>query len=195
MMKRIIALLLALILTVGLLPTVALAAGETKTAEEPSGVDFVKKLVTKNGKDYLCLEALVNGDIKTVKSVTPCDIVLVLDQSGSMNKTVKQTTYTYKEVDCKEWSYNKVREYLKNGTKLYYQSCSQCGEAHEVQYWKKIIGLTMIRTRSAINVAGIGMYFGIAEKTMRMCHETMFSIPERFILVLRQPRLRISLLH
>ena len=136
MRKRIIALLLALILTVGLLPTVALAAEETKTAEEPSGVDFVKKLVTKNGKDYLCLEALVNGDIKTVKSVTPCDIVLVLDQSGSMDETVKQTTYTYKEVDCKEWSYNKVREYLKKGTKLYYQPCWQCGEAHEVQYWK-----------------------------------------------------------
>lgn len=136
MRKRIIALLLALILTVGLLPTVALAAGETKTAEEPSGVDFVKKLVTKNGKDYLCLEALVNGDIKTVKSVTPCDIVLVLDQSGSMSKTVQQTTYTYEKVDCKEWSYNKVREYLKNGTKLYYQPCLQCGEAHEVQYWE-----------------------------------------------------------
>lgn len=97
---------------------------------------FCQKLVTKNEKDYLCLEALVNGDIKTVKSVTPCDIVLVLDQSGSMNKTVKQTTYTYKEVDCKEWSYNKVRNYLKNGTKLYYQPCLQCGEAHEVQYWK-----------------------------------------------------------
>lgn len=136
MMKRIIALLLALILTIGLLPTVALAAGETKTAEEPSGVDFVKKLVTKNGKDYLCLEALVNGDIKTVKSVTPCDIVLVLDQSGSMDETVKQTTYTYKEVDCKEWSYNKVREYLNKGTKLYYQPCRQCGEAHEVRYWE-----------------------------------------------------------
>ena len=136
MMKRIIALLLALILTVGLLPTVALAAGETKTAEEPSGVDFVKKLVTKNGKDYLCLEALVNGDIKTVKSVTPCDIVLVLDQSGSMAETVKQTTYTYEEVDCKEWSYNKVRDYLKKGTKLYYQPCRQCGEAHEVRYWE-----------------------------------------------------------
>ena len=136
MRKRIIALLLALILTVGLLPTVALAAGETKTAEEPSGVDFVKKLVTKNGKDYLCLEALVNGDIKTVKSVTPCDIVLVLDQSGSMAETVKQTTYTYEEVDCKEWSYNKVRDYLKKGTKLYYQPCRQCGEAHEVRYWE-----------------------------------------------------------
>ena len=37
MMKRIIALLLALILTVGLLPTVALAAGETANNDVVSG--------------------------------------------------------------------------------------------------------------------------------------------------------------
>ena len=53
MMKRIIALLLALILTVGLLPTVALAAGETPATDSTS--------VTK---------AASEGNLNLVKTVT-----------------------------------------------------------------------------------------------------------------------------
>ena len=60
MMKRIIALLLALILTVGLLPTVALAAeGETPTTDSGSVTKEARKdnlnlvkTVTKDGENY-----------------------------------------------------------------------------------------------------------------------------------------------
>ena len=76
----------------------------------------------------------MNGDVKTERSVTPCDIVLVLDQSGSMAKTVNKTEYTYTEVNCTAWSYNKVKEYSRTAT-LYYQPCWRCGGAHEVHYW------------------------------------------------------------
>ena len=138
MTKRIIALLLALILTVGLLPTVALAADPTAPTDETPGEDavsFTKDVVTKNGQDMIKIEAYVNGDVKTQVTATPCDIVLVLDQSGSMAYTVDKTEYTYTEVNCTEWSYNKVREYSKNTT-LYYKPCWRCGDAHRVSYWK-----------------------------------------------------------
>lgn len=138
MMKRIIALLLALILTVGLLPTVALAAEPTAPTDETPGEDavsFTKDVVTKNGQDMIKIEAYVNGDVETSVTTTPCDIVLVLDQSGSMGDTVNKTEYTYTEVNCTEWSYNKVREYSKNTT-LYYQPCWRCGDAHRVSYWE-----------------------------------------------------------
>lgn len=138
MRKRIIALLLALILTVGLLPTVALAAEPTAPTDETPGEDavsFTKDVVTKGGQDKIKIEAYVNGDVETSVTTTPCDIVLVLDQSGSMGDTVNKTEYTYTEVNCTEWSYNKVREYSKNTT-LYYQPCWRCGDAHRVSYWE-----------------------------------------------------------
>lgn len=134
MRKRIIALLLALILTVGLLPTVALAADPTAPTDETPGEDavsFTKEVVG----DKIKIEAYVNGDVETSVTTTPCDIVLVLDQSGSMGDTVNKTEYTYTEVNCTEWSYNKVREYSKNTT-LYYQPCWRCGDAHRVSYWE-----------------------------------------------------------
>ncbi|MDD7248284.1 MAG: FctA domain-containing protein, partial [Oscillospiraceae bacterium] len=105
MTKRIIALLLALILTVGLLPTVALAedapkeGGQTATSgvsTVQSGTDsdnntdnpvHVIKTFTpgKNGAyGNLTLEAYVTNPLQVVTETTPLDIVLVLDQSGSM---------------------------------------------------------------------------------------------------------------
>ncbi len=104
MMKRIIALLLALILTVGLLPTVALATegnptpdggSTTMTDTKTSGVDsegnkdnpvhIVKSVTTdEHGNGTLKLEAYVTDPMTIKTSDVPLDIVLVLDQSGSM---------------------------------------------------------------------------------------------------------------
>ena len=104
MRKRIIALLLALILTVGLLPTVALAAdgdpttdggSTTMTDTKTSGVDsegntdnpvhIVKSVTTdEHGNGTLKLEAYVTDPMTIKTSDVPLDIVLVLDQSGSM---------------------------------------------------------------------------------------------------------------
>lgn len=96
MMKRIIALLLALILTVGLLPTVALAAeGETPATDSTSvtkeaSKDNLKlvKTVTKEGDNYkVTLESWATGTVTTTTKTKPLDIVLLLDVSGSMDET------------------------------------------------------------------------------------------------------------
>lgn len=129
MMKRIIALLLALILTVSLLPTVALAAEPTAPTDETPGEDavsFTKDVVTKNGQDMIKIEAYVNGDVKTQVTTTPCDIVLVLDQSGSMADKIKAPGYNYTE-ESGNWSYSRVN----SGT--YYYHCSRCGDYHKVE--------------------------------------------------------------
>lgn len=125
MRKRIIALLLALILTVGLLPTVALAADPTAPTDETPGEDavsFTKEVVG----DKIKIEAYVNGDVETSVTTTPCDIVLVLDQSGSMADKIKAPGYKYTEVSG-NWSYSIVN----SGN--YYYHCSRCGDYHEVE--------------------------------------------------------------
>ena len=113
MMKRIIALLLALILTVGLLPTVALATegnpttdggSTTMTDTKTSGVDsegntdnpvhIVKSVTTdEHGNGTLKLEAYVTDPMTIKTSDVPLDIVLVLDQSGSMGFCVNCGAY------------------------------------------------------------------------------------------------------
>lgn len=113
MTKRIIALLLALILTVGLLPTVALAEGAPKEDGQTaaSGVSTVQsgtdsdnntdnpvhviKTFTpgKNGEfGSLTLEAYVTNPLQVVTETVPLDIVLVLDQSGSMGYCINCNT-------------------------------------------------------------------------------------------------------
>lgn len=114
MRKRIIALLLALILTVGLLPTVALAAdgttdggstgtisggtvqvaGDPKQSVEHEAADdpiHIKKSVSEgeNGKNYLTMEAYVTNPLEIKQEAVPIDIVLVLDVSGSMDDPLR----------------------------------------------------------------------------------------------------------
>ena len=96
MMKRIIALLLALILTVGLLPTVALAAEGTAPTTDSGPVTKTAsndnlnlvKTVTKEGDNYkVTLESWATGTVTTTTETKPLDIVLLLDVSGSMDET------------------------------------------------------------------------------------------------------------
>lgn len=123
MMKRIIALLLALILTVGLLPTVALAAeGETPVAGTssdvkngyyegttwkegtlnqgtlPTGVESVSKTAkpTSNPNEYEVTLEVVLKKTESQENPGSAATVLVLDHSGSMNGCAycKSTTDT-----------------------------------------------------------------------------------------------------
>ena len=109
MMKRIIALLLALILTVGLLPTVALAAdGENPTTDSGSvtkeaskdNLNLVKT-VTKEGDNYkVTLESWATGTVTSSSTPVPMDIILLLDQSGSMqDKFISSSTETYNKLN------------------------------------------------------------------------------------------------
>ena len=107
MRKRIIALLLALILTVGLLPTVALAAGETVTTTanaitnpDPATANNVtlSKTATRNtdGTYTIRLEAYALGSSTTTETTeeVPTDIILVLDRSGSMSEKMGAVKYS-----------------------------------------------------------------------------------------------------
>lgn len=107
MRKRIIALLLALILTVGLLPTVALAAtGDEETTANPitnpgsqtAGGVTLSKTATKNddGTYTIRLEAYARGSSTTTETTeeVPTDIILVLDRSGSMSEKMGAVKYS-----------------------------------------------------------------------------------------------------
>lgn len=108
MMKRIIALLLALILTVGLLPTVALAAEGTANndvksgsigedgnwtpeapdqSNMPKGVETVSKTAkpTSNPNEYEVELKVVLKQTESQEKPGAAATVLVLDHSGSMN--------------------------------------------------------------------------------------------------------------
>lgn len=111
MRKRIIALLLALLLTVGLLPTVALAAdGENPTTDSGSvtkeaskdNLNLVKT-VTKEGDNYkVTLESWATGTVTSSSTPVPMDIILLLDQSGSMKKNfTSSSTETYNNLNKK----------------------------------------------------------------------------------------------
>ena len=123
MMKRIIALLLALILTVGLLPTVALAAdgdnpaagtssdvkngyyedttwkeGTLNQGKLPTGVESVSKTAkpTSNPNEYEVTLEVVLKKTESQENPGSAATVLVLDHSGSMNGCAycKSTTDT-----------------------------------------------------------------------------------------------------
>lgn len=116
MMKRIIALLLALILTVGLLPTVALATeGNPPTTDSGSvtkeaskdNLNLVKT-VTKEGDNYkVTLESWATGTVTSSSTPVPMDIILLLDQSGSMDDKFTSSSKT---------EYNRLN---RNNKKIY----------------------------------------------------------------------------
>lgn len=121
MMKRIIALLLALILTVGLLPTVALAAeGDEETTANPitnpelqtaNGVTLSKTAAKNDDGTYtIRLEAYARGSSTTTETTeeVPTDIILVLDRSGSMGENKMGKT-----------EYNKYTGSSRRNEKLY----------------------------------------------------------------------------
>ena len=119
MMKRIIALLLALILTVGLLPTVALAAttetSVSKTEETHQDNLNLVKTVTEDGDNYkVKLEAWATGKTVIDETKIPLDIVLVLDESGSMEEDFTTTESTQYELQRYERN-KKYKDWADSG--------------------------------------------------------------------------------
>ena len=92
MKKRMLSLLLTLCMAVSLLPTAVFAAGTTNDGDAAKPVTSVtagpgsvqiKKSVNEAGTE-LTLEAYLTNEVIETVSAKPLDIVLVLDQSGSM---------------------------------------------------------------------------------------------------------------
>ena len=93
MKKRMLAMMMAIVMVMTLLPTSALAAGgdanapKTSVSVAPdSPVQITKAVSAENGAYKLTLDAYATGTVSTTDP-TPSDIVLVLDVSGSMDET------------------------------------------------------------------------------------------------------------
>ena len=92
MKKKFLALVLTLAMVLSLVPVTALATGEngpvrTVQSDGTNGVKVIKTATPEengNGKATIDMEAYVTGTVETTTQYTPLDIVLVLDQSGSM---------------------------------------------------------------------------------------------------------------
>ena len=94
MKKRILSLVLATLMIISVLPAYALADNEpltptdataerTMTVSAASGAVHVNKSISNDGTE-LTLEAYLTNEVTQTVSAKPLDIVLVLDQSGSM---------------------------------------------------------------------------------------------------------------
>lgn len=125
--RNVLAFLTVLTMMLGMLPTTLLAANtdDSGTAGE-SGMHLSKTAHLEDDGTYtINLEAYATGKTTTTitKEAVPLDIVLVLDQSGSMSDDMGYT-YTLEDKDG-GYSYNDIsdsdshRYYLENGT--YYE--------------------------------------------------------------------------
>lgn len=97
--KRLLTWVLVLVMALSLLPLNALAAGGPET-DGGSGMNFDKRLVDdepdEDGNYTIQMTAQATGTTTTTTKVKPMDIVLVLDQSGSMADDFNGKT-TYKD--------------------------------------------------------------------------------------------------
>lgn len=85
--KRLLTWVLVLVMALSLLPLNALAAGGPET-DGGSGMDFKKELLPNqpdgDGNYTIRMTAQATGKTTTTTEAAPMDIVLVLDQSGSL---------------------------------------------------------------------------------------------------------------
>ncbi|MBR2490177.1 MAG: DUF11 domain-containing protein [Ruminiclostridium sp.] len=88
MKKRLLAMFMAMAMAFSLLPTSVFAAGTTTSTDD--GVEFTKTLIQgENGQpDRIKLEAWTTGSGSESKVYTPTDIIIVADQSGSMDESI-----------------------------------------------------------------------------------------------------------
>lgn len=100
MKKRMLAMMMAIVMVMTLLPTSALAAGGDANAPKTlvsvaseSPVQITKAVSEENGAYKLTMDAYATGRVSTTDP-TPSDIVLVLDVSGSMADTLSNTDQT-----------------------------------------------------------------------------------------------------
>ena len=101
MKKRLTAMLMVVALLVSLLSTGAMAVeGPGTDGDKPvtevsnggdGGITINKEVTTENGQSSLSIEAYVQGSV-SAPTAQPLDIVLVLDQSGSMSDEFGNTT-------------------------------------------------------------------------------------------------------
>lgn len=156
--SRLLAALMALACVLTLLPGAAMAAGE-----DDGGKMVVDKTATleDDGTYTIELSAYATGQTttETIKTGKPLDIVLVLDQSGSMEDSITSYSYTARPAD--DYSYWDCRgnEYYYRdtdgnyyrvqgggggiGVGYYYLYYVKNGEQHQLGDWGWNVGATL----------------------------------------------------
>ncbi len=137
MKKRVMSLLLVMLMVFALLPAAAMAADPVNPSQADSGdLHVTKKLeASGNGNYSITLESWATGnDFQIGGEALPMDIVLVLDQSGSMDEDISIPSGSYRSTNY--ISYNNIVSgigYIKvNGEyKLLYASKS----GNNYSYW------------------------------------------------------------
>lgn len=99
LLSKVLAAALAVVMLVGLVPNVALAASDEANVE---GLELSKTAeLAEDGTYTIRLEAYATGELQITEESVPLDIVLVLDQSGSMGYsfTYDEASVTYEQFD------------------------------------------------------------------------------------------------
>lgn len=139
--KRLLTWVLVLVMTLSLLPLNVLAEEgdtadntntDTKCSTENSGANFVKS-ATKNADDTytIQLESWVTGKVEQTTGSAPLDIVLVLDQSGSME--------------------GEKLSNLKAAVTNFVAAINADADAHNVEHHIAIVGFTSNRNEGGSN--------------------------------------------
>lgn len=141
MSKRILCLILSAVMVFSLLPVFASAAGEDaqQVAEDKEVLTpgemttdsmVTNKWLTENGNAYdLTMSAYATGGTMTqeLQSDVPLDIVLVLDQSGSMLGADMASTSGYVSAGNKGWTVSDAMGYYVKDGNNYYQLSADRG--------------------------------------------------------------------
>ena len=124
MKKKFLALVLTLAMVLSLVPATALAVGEngpvTEVSTDANSPVQIKKSVNEEG-NMLTLEAYLTNEVTQNVSAKPLDIVLVLDQSGSMAYNFEGNT-TDKNNERRQYAMKEAvknfidKAYSENGT-------------------------------------------------------------------------------
>ena len=147
--KRLLTWVLVLVMTLSLLPLNVLAdeldmAGDPDTSRtqstEKNGAYLVKS-ATKDGNTYqIQLESWVTGKVEQTTGSAPLDIVLVLDQSGSMAENGKL-------------------ESLKSAVRDFVATINADADAHKVEHRIAIVGFASNQTEGGSNWGEDGAWY------------------------------------
>ena len=120
MKRRLMAVLMACVMTLSLLPISALAT-------ENSGMEFTKDARdNRDGTYTISMEAWATGKTTTSTTTVPLDIALVLDVSGSMADPFTQDSITYTEVYEPELNKDNIYYVYTSYYGGYYYEVSWC---------------------------------------------------------------------
>lgn len=113
--RKLLATLLTAAMLLTMLPATMFAgepgSGETTSVSTAKDSPIqIKKSIEKDseGDLQLVIDAWATGEKTVSETVKPVDIVLVLDQSGSMAEGTGEVNYQYTALEKNEWSYNDV---------------------------------------------------------------------------------------